>query len=79
MNLRVLELQNGEQEDCGKDSNATHKGNMFDSQIQVSNSGTRHCVYIAEMIVLNIAARCNDVLLGCILCLSLIFTQNYMW
>lgn len=78
MNLRVLELQSEEQEDCGKDSNATYKGNMFDSPIQGSNSGMRDGVYVAEMIVLNIAAHCNDVLLGCTLCLSLISTQNYM-
>lgn len=33
------ELQDGEQEDCGQDSDAAHKGNIYDSQIHISISG----------------------------------------
>lgn len=33
------ELQDGEQEDCGKDSDATHKDHIYDNQIHISVSG----------------------------------------
>ncbi|XP_068181723.1 solute carrier family 4 member 11-like isoform X2 [Antennarius striatus] len=36
--FQEMELQDGEQEDCGKNSHVNHKGQIYDSQIQISVS-----------------------------------------
>lgn len=48
MTVYVLstELQDGEQEDRGQDSPVTHKGHIYDNQIQISVSGVCVCMSV---------------------------------
>lgn len=77
------ELQDGEQEDCGQDSNATHKGHIYDNQIHISISGvcSPRGVVCSEnkYKIQRIAAHCNGVLLGCILSLWFFIVWEYFW